>query len=386
MGSYTTTPPIPTPGDVDHEAVLVEWTDSNISNSTFEGSARELLRVPLNSRIHPMGDLMFNPLARRGDPDWRVLYVACGDGGSGDQKTGPRLNPQRLDTMVGKILRIIPDLTEHTDASVVSDNGRYRIPRDNPFVTIDGARKEIWAYGLRNPHRLSWDVNPANPANNHLIAAVIGLHTWETVVMIHKGANYGFPQREGTETLLADNTAGKLPGVDAIPVHLSDSITRGTVVPTYPVVQYGHVERGGDAIAGGFVYWGTAVPKLRGKYVLGDISTGRLWWTDYKEMLAADAGHSHTVAEMHELHIWWDDPNDTTDRGKLYSTLVPIVSAGYHSRGGKAAVLPGKSTLSPTGRVDLRLAIDRGGELYLLTKSDGMIRAVTGVVTVPSSE
>src|SRR5262249_42521543 len=93
---YLPTPPVPTPGDVDHEAVLVEWTDSNISNSTFEGTARELLRVQLNSRIHPMGDLIFNPLARRGHPDWGVLSVACGAGGSGDRKTGPRLNPQRL--------------------------------------------------------------------------------------------------------------------------------------------------------------------------------------------------------------------------------------------------------------------------------------------------
>jgi hypothetical protein len=386
VAGYRPTPPMSTPGKVDHEAVLVEWTDSNISNSTFEGTARELLRVPLNSRIHPIGDLIFNPLARRGDPDWRVLYVACGDGGSGDRKTGPRLNPQRLDTVVGKILRIIPDLTEHADASIVSDNGRYRIPRDNPFVTMDGARQEIWAYGLRNPHRLSWDVDPADHANNHLIAAVIGLNTWETVAIMHRGANYGFPEREGTDMLLADNTTAKVPEIDTIPVHLTDITTRGTVVPTYPVVQYGHVQGGGDAIAGGFVYRGGAVPELRGKYVLGDTSTGRLWWTDYGEMLMADAARSRTVAEMHELRILWDDPDHTPDRGRLYPTLAPIVSAGYHARGGMAAVLPGKSTLSPTGRVDLRLAVDGRGELYVLTKSDGMIRAVTGAVPLTSTQ
>ena len=67
----------------------------------------------------------------------------------------------------------------------VSENGRYRIPNDNPFVAQAGARKEIWAYGLRNPSRLSWD--------DRLIADVIGLHTWETVIFIHKGANYGYP-------------------------------------------------------------------------------------------------------------------------------------------------------------------------------------------------
>ncbi|PYR88409.1 MAG: hypothetical protein DMF84_28415, partial [Acidobacteria bacterium] len=102
---YTPTAPILTPGAADHEAVLIEWTDSNISNTTFEGTARELLRIRLYSRIHPVGDLIFNPAARRGDPGWRVLYVACGDGGSGEQRTAERLNPQRLDTMAGKILR-----------------------------------------------------------------------------------------------------------------------------------------------------------------------------------------------------------------------------------------------------------------------------------------
>ena len=161
---YTPTAPVPTPGAVNHEGVLIEWTDSNIANATFEGTARELLRIPLNDRIHPLGDVTFNPTARRGDPDWRVLYVACGDGGSGDQRTGIRTNPQRLDTLVGKILRVIPDLAEHAPDSVVSENGRYRVPKDNPFASVAGARPEIWAYGLRNPHRLSWDVDPADPA------------------------------------------------------------------------------------------------------------------------------------------------------------------------------------------------------------------------------
>src|SRR5262249_22042038 len=146
----------------------IEWTDSNISNATFEGRARELMRVQLNTRIHPMGDLIFNPTARRGDADWRVLYVSCGDGGSGEQRTVTRMNPQRLDTLVGKILRIVPDLSEHADSSTVSENGRYRVPRDNPFASLDGARKEIWAYGLRNPHRMTWDVDPVNPLDNHL--------------------------------------------------------------------------------------------------------------------------------------------------------------------------------------------------------------------------
>ena len=164
VAGYTPTPPITTPGTIEREAIVIEWTDSNVSNATFEGSARELMRVQLNTRIHPMGDLIFNPTARPGDADWRVLYIGCGDGGSGERRTAMRQNPQRLDTLVGKILRIVPDLALHTTTSTVSENGRYRIPRDNPFASMAGARKEIWASGLRNPHRLTWDVDPANRA------------------------------------------------------------------------------------------------------------------------------------------------------------------------------------------------------------------------------
>ena len=263
---YAPTPPIATPGNIEREAIVIEWTDSNVSNTTFEGSARELMRVQLNTRIHPMGDLIFNPTARPGDADWRVLYIGCGDGGAGERRTAMRQNPQRLDTLVGKILRIVPDLALHTDTSTVSENGRYRIPRDNPFASTPGARKEIWAYGFRNPHRLTWDVDPADRANNHLLAASIGLHSWETVYVVHKGANYGYSEREGTEMLQGpDNTMAKLPAVDEIPVRISDTVTNGTVVPTYPVVEYPHTPAGGDAIAGGFVYRGKAVARAAGQ-------------------------------------------------------------------------------------------------------------------------
>ena len=179
--------------------------------------------------------------------------------------------------------------------------------------------------------------------------------------------------------LRPDNTIDRIPEIDTIPVHVTDVVTRGTVA-TYPVVQYGHTPKGGNAVAGGFVYRGAAVPELRGKYVFGDISTGHVWYAEYADMLAADDGNPRTLAEMHELPIWWDDPNDSPDRGaQLYPDLAPIVEAEYHARGGKHAHLPGTASLAPSGRVDLHLAIDRSGEMYLLSKSDGMIRAVTGV-------
>lgn len=374
LSGYTTTPTIPTPtveGQAEREVVLIEWKDRNPANATFEGTARELLRLQHPTPIHPLGEMTFNPVARPGDPDWRVMHIGAGDAGSGEQRDSRRLNPQRLDTLVGKILRIVPDLREHTSTSTVSENGRYRIPRDNPFSTLDGARKEIWAYGLRNPHRLVWDVDPAQPATPRLFAFNIGLVTWETVVIIHKGANYGYPLREGTQMMSSTNGIGAIPEDDTIPIQISDTVTRGTVKPTYPVIEYPHTPgSGGDAIAGGFVYRGSKVPSLRNKIVFGDITTGRVWYAELAEVLAADDGNPATVAPVHEI-----------DAG-----LRRITEETYRTRGGKGEALPGVGAVSGRGRVDFRFAVDHDGELYVLTKSDGMIRKVVGAsaTTAPS--
>ncbi|HYU78361.1 MAG TPA: PQQ-dependent sugar dehydrogenase [Vicinamibacterales bacterium] len=380
---YTTTAPIQTPGPIQREGVLIEWTDSNISNSTFEGTARELLRVQLNTRIHPLGDLSFNPAAKRGDRDWRVLYIGCGDGGSGESpRPDTRSNPQRLDTLVGKILRIIPDLSERQGTSTVSDNGRYRIPNDNPFFSKAGARKEIWAYGLRNPHRLHWAIDAASPSNNRLVANSVGLHTWETINIIHKGANYGYSLREGNELLQLDNTTTKRPDVDKVPVQIADGATTELITPTYPVAQYPHKPEGGDAVGSGFLYQGELVPELRGKYIFTDISTGRVWYADYKELLAADDGDAETMAALRPIKIRWDDPNDSPDAGvRTYDSMYPIAQAAYHFRGGKDPNLPGRATISGDGRADAHVAMDAAGELYIFSKTDGVLRRVIALKT-----
>ena len=374
LTGYTTTPAIPTPtvdGKIDREVVLIEWTDRNPANGTFEGTARELMRLQHPMPIHPLGEMSFNPTARPGDSDWRVMYLGAGDSGSGEQRDSRRLNPQRLDTLVGKILRIVPDLREHAKTSAVSENGRYRIPNDNPFVTVDGARKEIWAYGLRNPHRLIWDVDPALALTSvesrakaaTLLAFNIGLVTWETVVVIHKGANYGYPLREGTNSMSSTNGMGPIPADDTIPIQISDTVTRGTVKPTYSVIQYPHDrDIGGDAIANGFFYRGKLIPALKGKLVFGDITTGRIWYANRAEVLAADDGEAKTVAPLHEM--------DTS--------LRRLVEDTYRERGGKTPALPGMGAVAGPGRVDLRFAEDNDGELYLLTKPDGVIRKVVG--------
>ena len=154
-----------------------------------------------------------------------------------------------------------------------------------------------------------------------------------------------------------------VPEDDTIPIQISDTVARGTVKPTYPVIQYPHTAAdGGDAIAGGFVYRGSQIPALRGKLVFGDITTGRIWYAELADVLAADDGNPATVAPIHEM-----------DAG-----LRRLVEDAYRARGGKGEALPGAAAVSGRGRVDMRFAVDNDGELYILTKSDGMIRKVVG--------
>jgi hypothetical protein len=129
------------------DMVIVEWTDRQIGNTTFEGTAREVLRMKLPGLFHPLNEITFNPAARPGDPDWRVMYLGVGDSGTGERPGPMRLHAQRLDTLHGKILRIIPMLSEHASTSTVSENGRYRSQRQ-PIRVNRGRPQGSWALGL----------------------------------------------------------------------------------------------------------------------------------------------------------------------------------------------------------------------------------------------
>ena len=146
-------------------------------------------------------------------------------------------------------------------------------------------------------------------------------------------------------------------------MQITDTVTRGTVKPTYPVIAYPHTNSGGDAIAGGFIYRGTRIPALKGKLLFGDITTGRIWYAEMADVLRADDGDPATLAPIHEL-----------DAG-----LRRLVEETFRARGGRGDALPGAAAVSGRGRVDVRFAEDSAGELYLLTKSDGMIRQVVGI-------
>lgn len=405
-GGYVTTPSIDPPGGgaVVRHAVLVEWTDTDLTNVTFEGTAREILRIGFNFSNHSVADILFSPIATPADADYGNLYIAVGDGGAGAVDGETQAIPQRLDALPGKILRITPGINLRP-ADALSANGRYRVPTTgvdpNPFLSSDlpGVRTEIFAYGFRNPQRMSWD-----PVTNTVIVADIGLASWEELNILRKGANYGYAEREGSEQLWIGGPNDRKTGSQAVPPTPfpdPDTLTvegiATPVVPRYPVAAYSH--RDGDALAGGFVYRGARLPELQGKYVFGDITTGRLLYADLSEMLAADDDDPASLATIRELQVLFDSPNDNPGEGVEITRLFDVVAAEYAARGGTpsgGALLPGASNhlsdaLDPDGiaygggRADIRFALDRDGELYVLSKSDAMIRALVTSFAQPPS-
>ena len=154
-----------------------------------------------------------------------------------------------------------------------------------------------------------------------------------------------------------------MPADDTIPVQITDTVTRGTVKPTYPVIAYPHTGGGGDAIAGGFIYRGTRIPALKGKLLFGDITTGRIWYAEMADVLARRRRR----------------PDDARADSRARRRPSPSRRRDLPRARRPGDALPGAAAVSGRGRVDVRFAEDSAGELYLLTKSDGMIRQVVGL-------
>lgn len=410
LNGYTTTPVVKPPvGDFQNESVLVEWTDTNIKNSTFEGTAREILRVGFSTMIHPMDDIVFDPLAKPGSADYGNLYVSLGDGGSGETPGAIQGIPQSLKALQGKILRITPNLALRPKDKL-SENGRYRIPSTgsdpNPFISVAGARPEIFAYGFRNPHRMDWD-----PVTNTLLVNDIGLHSWEEVDIAAKGGNYGYSAREGNEVLIVPD--GGKTGTQSdpqVPFPQTDLLSveglQKPVAPIYPVAVYSHRE--GDAIGSGFVYRGKLMPQMVGKYIFTDLTTGRIFYADLNEMIASRSVRGKQ-APIHEIQVMYKSPYDQSSQAPVQRRMYDIVAETYAHKDGIAnadspqGVLPGAAavtggwrgktflpgTIDPYGvpygggRADVRLSMGGDGEIYIMSKSDGMIRKMVAVVTPP---
>jgi glucose/arabinose dehydrogenase len=206
------------------------------ANRADPESRRTLLTIPTVYTNHNGGMLAFGPDG--------MLYIATGDGGS---SSDPENRGQRLDTLLGKLLRIHPFDPDGSGPK------RYRIPADNPYVGIAG-RDEIWSRGLRNPWKFSFD-----RATGDLWLGDVGQGSYEEVNHRTTGRkdNFGWRLLEGR--------------------HL---YPEGTLCQTnckvLPVIEYPH---GADncSVTGGYVYRGTAEPALQGRYVFGDYCSGRLW-------------------------------------------------------------------------------------------------------------
>jgi len=168
-----------------------------------------------------------------------MLYLSIGDGGSGGDPHG---NGQNKNTLLGTVIRI--------DVDNKSDDHAYSIPPDNPFVNEKNTREEIWAYGLRNVWRMSFDRKTGK-----LWAGDVGQHDWEEVDIVEKGGNYGWKIKEGSHEF-----DGKTP----VPQGLID-----------PIYEYGRRE--GGSITGGYVYRGTELSDCIGDYFFNDYMSGRTW-------------------------------------------------------------------------------------------------------------
>ena len=210
-------------------------------NKANAGSEEVLLTYNQPFSNHNGGHLAFGPDG--------YLYIASGDGGgAGD----PGENGQDRTTLLGAILRI--------DVDNPQNGNQYGIPADNPFVNNDeGFREEIYAYGLRNPWRFSFDAE-----TGELWAADVGQNSIESMYLIENGLNYGWNILEGSSCLPSGSNCDK----DGLEM---------------PVFEYNH-SRGDRSITGGFIYRGSEFPQLEGLYIYGDFVSGRIWALDVSDI------------------------------------------------------------------------------------------------------
>lgn len=194
--------------------------------------ATELVILEWESNGHNGGELGFGPDG--------LLYCPTGDGTS-DSDTN--LTGQGVDDLLAVLLRLDVD---HPDPGKT-----YSIPKDNPFLDTPGARPEIWAFGFRNPWRMTFDKKTGG-----LWVCQNGQDLWEQAYLVQKGGNYGWSVQEGSH-----------------PFYLERKVGPGPILP--PTVEHPHSEA--RSLTGGVVYYGSELPELHGVYVYGDYSTGKVW-------------------------------------------------------------------------------------------------------------
>jgi glucose/arabinose dehydrogenase len=308
-----------------HDTVLLEWTAKDASAATYDGAApREIFRAAQPYPNHNGGQATFNPLARAGGADFGLLYVGLADGGSGGD---PQNVSQNLASAFGKILRIDP-------LGKNSANGQYGIPASNPFAADgkDDTLGEIYAYGVRNPQRLSWDAK-----NGNMFVADIGQNLVEEISPVTAGANLGWNIWEGSFTYGARE--------------VGTANQRGDAKMTYPIVEFDHADPllRRPAITGVYVYRQTAVKALANKLVFGDNPSGEIFYVDADNL---PKGGQDPIRR-----ILFNDKGTN-------KTLLELIKEKNTAQGKTPAV-----------RADLRLGI-ANGQLFMMNKRDGVIRVI----------
>ncbi len=280
----------PREGEQAHRTIIARFTRSGDDPLTADpDSELVLLDIEQPAATHNGGQLAFGADG--------MLYLSLGDGGGGGLDVFE--NGQDRTTLLGSILRL--------DVDSPAGGRNYSIPAGNPFVgNAEGWREEIWAYGLRNPWRFSID-----PATGWLWIGDVGAGTQEEVSVAQEGGvNFGWDVKEGNHCWGPDPETE--PDCDS-------------PVLTDPVWDYW--QSGGNAITGGYVYRGSAVPSLVGKYVYGDFISGRVWALTYEEgeeteneeLLQQALVAAFGVDADEELHVLSFD-------GRIYRLAERVVS------------------------------------------------------------
>lgn len=287
--------------------VLTEWKTDNPETPTFQGEGREFMRINVVTQIHGVQELAFNPTSKPGSEDYGLLYIALGDGGAAE--SGFAFIPDHHGSKVwSSIMRIDPAGTD-------SKNGKYGIPASNPFARQAGKAGEVYAYGFRNPNRVFWD------EKGKMLATEIGHHNVEELNLIEAGKFYGWPIREGTFII---NPYGNMSDL----FEIGDQDDKLDVV--HPLIQIDHDEI--SAIIGGYFL---TDGQLEGKWLFGDIPSGRLLFADLSDL----------------------------------NNIPPVQSWGIIYQGKEMSL----QELCGSKRVDLKFGQDKTGQVYLMTKADGKI-------------
>ncbi|KXS43822.1 MAG: hypothetical protein AWU59_892 [Methanolobus sp. T82-4] len=312
------------PADWNHTSRISEFNvlaeDENRANPESE---RVILEVDEPQLNHDAGSIAFGPDG--------YLYIPLGDGGgANDVGVGHPAegNGQNTSTLLGSVLRIDIDGDEP-----------YEIPEDNPFVEDDEVLDEIYAYGLRNPWRMTFD----SGGENHLFASDAGQEFWESVNIIEAGSNYGWNLKEGSHAFNPENATNP-------PEEVPQAGLRGEPLID-PIIEYPNAKQSdglGSVVVGGYVYRGSAIPEFEGRYIFADWNragadgdgiifiatppeeniTEEMWEFEEIEVVPNQTVGAYILSfgqdADHELYVLTkENPGPTGETGKVYKLVPP---------------------------------------------------------------